>query len=152
MKLQNPDGSEWEPKKALICSDHFLGDIHREERNHPDYKPSIFPTSHVRPSTEIDLQRHERARKRSHRDAPGAGPPTRIAKTVPYEALEVPEETEVSSFYFGFICSDICDFTTFCITSSGKFMPKFQVWHVWLGYHVIATHNNVQMPILWQNF
>ena len=49
------------------------------KRNHPDYKPSIFPTSHIRPNSDVDLQRHERARKRILRDS--AGHPVRIART-----------------------------------------------------------------------
>ena len=62
--------SNWEPKRwTRICSDHFVGERHREERNHPDYQPSIFPTAHVRPNSESDLQRHERARKRMHRES-----------------------------------------------------------------------------------
>ena len=69
---KNDNGSDWEPKElSRICSDHFVGEKHREERNHPDYKPSIFPTSHIRPSSDGDLQRHERARKRILRDAAG---------------------------------------------------------------------------------
>ena len=51
--------SNWEPKKhTRICSDHFVGERHREERDHPDYQPSLFPTSHIRPSSEVDLQCH----------------------------------------------------------------------------------------------
>ena len=79
---KNDDGSDWEPKEwTRICSDHFVGEKHREETNHPDYKPSIFPTSHIRPSSDGDLKRHERARKRVLRDAPAfAPPPARVAK------------------------------------------------------------------------
>ena len=52
--------------------------VKRVERNHPDYKPSIFRTSHIRPNSDVDLQRHERARKRILRDS--AGPQARIAR------------------------------------------------------------------------
>ena len=77
----NDDGSHWEPKEwTRICSDHFVGDWHRQERSHPDYKPSIFPTSHIKPSSEVDIQRHDRARKRILRAALVPGPPARIAK------------------------------------------------------------------------
>ena len=31
--------SNWEPKRwTRICSDHFVGERHREERDHPDYR------------------------------------------------------------------------------------------------------------------
>ena len=89
--------ANWEPKRhTRICSDHFVGERHREERDHPDYKPSIFPTTHIRPKSEVDLQRHERARKRNHRDVPG-GPPAQIAKAD--EHVEI----EVSFLVFNFI-------------------------------------------------
>ena len=58
IKAVNP--SNWGLKKwTKICSDHFVGGWHREERDHPDYKTST--TSHVRPNSERDLQWHERA-------------------------------------------------------------------------------------------
>ena len=60
---------------------HFVGKWHHDDPSHPDYKPSIFPTSHIQPSSEVDVQRHERARKRALRDVPAPGPPARIAKT-----------------------------------------------------------------------
>ena len=89
---KNDDGSDWEPKEwTRICSDHFVGDWHRHERNHPDYKPSIFPTCHTKPSSEVDMQRHERARKRILRDTFALGPPARIAKRD-----EDPTDNEVS--------------------------------------------------------
>jgi hypothetical protein len=40
-----------------ICSAHFVGGKVSPTRTHPDYKPSIFPTAHVRVQTEGDLKR-----------------------------------------------------------------------------------------------
>ena len=40
----NPDGSDWIPgKTAIICSAHFLNGEKSLNRNHPSYKPTIFP-------------------------------------------------------------------------------------------------------------
>ena len=73
------NGSPWSPgSNARLCSEHFVSGKWSKDPGNPDYEPSIFPTSHVRPSSERDLQRHERARKRILRDA--SGPPARIAK------------------------------------------------------------------------
>ena len=81
VKRKNEDGSDWEPKDwSRICSDHFVGDWHRHEVNHPDYKPSIFPTAHVKPSSEGDLRRHELVRKRILCDVPDNGPPARVTR------------------------------------------------------------------------
>ena len=88
--------SNWEPKKQTkICSDHFVGGWHSQERDHPDYKPSIFPTSHVRPNSERDLQRHERARKRVRRDAPAPVPSAEIDDDEDELAREDEDQMEV---------------------------------------------------------
>ena len=52
---KNDDGSDWEPSEwSRICSDHFVGKWHHDDPSHPDYKPSIFPTSHI---LNLDLTR-----------------------------------------------------------------------------------------------
>ena len=98
---KNPDGSVWEPTKwSLVCSEHFVGGWHREERNHPDYKPTIFPTSHVRPSSESDLHRHDRAHKRMRRDVDSAGPSS-SGDTAAAEMLGDAMDIEVSMDLLG---------------------------------------------------
>ncbi len=62
---KNPDGSLWQPSKySKICCEHFTGKKWSRTRGHPDFVPSIFPTSHVRGKKESDVKRHERFMKR----------------------------------------------------------------------------------------
>ena len=65
VQRKNDDGSDWEPKEwTRICSDHFVGELHREEKNHPDYVPSIFNSGHTKPKTLRDCARFDRLMKR----------------------------------------------------------------------------------------
>ena len=65
VKRVNPDGSKWLPSEhSRICSDHFVnGEVH-PTRDHPSYKPTIFPTGHVRTPGEPEKSRFERIAKR----------------------------------------------------------------------------------------
>ena len=43
----NEDGSPWvpDPRKSVVCSDHFVGGKPATDRTDPDYAPSIFETA-----------------------------------------------------------------------------------------------------------
>ena len=52
------EGKPWIPKYySKICSEHFVSGEWSRTRGHPDYLPTLFPASHIRPSSEVDLQR-----------------------------------------------------------------------------------------------
>ena len=59
---ENPDGSEWKPSKStLICSDHFVSGTYSNDKDHPDYIPTKFPSgSNVKPAKEADVNRYQR--------------------------------------------------------------------------------------------
>jgi hypothetical protein len=57
----NPDKTTWTPNNgSLVCSKHFIGNISSKFQDHPDYTPTIFPTSHVTPKDNDDIQRFQR--------------------------------------------------------------------------------------------
>jgi hypothetical protein len=57
----NIDKTPWRPtKSSFVCSDHFVDKKYSTIENHPDYVPSIFPTSHVVPKSVSDVLRHKR--------------------------------------------------------------------------------------------
>jgi hypothetical protein len=57
----NNDKTPWMPtKSSFVCSDHFVDKKYSTIENHPDYVPSIFPTSHVVPKSVSDVLRHKR--------------------------------------------------------------------------------------------
>ena len=43
----NEDGSPWvpDPRKSVVCSDHFVSGKPASDRTDPDYAPSIFETA-----------------------------------------------------------------------------------------------------------
>ena len=44
------NGSLWSPGPgARLCSEHFVSGQWSKDPDHPDYEPSIFPTSYVKP-------------------------------------------------------------------------------------------------------
>ena len=57
----NEDGSLWMPRDFdRICSDHFISGQYSTDRLSPDYRPTIFPTKHVKPVSESAQNRYER--------------------------------------------------------------------------------------------
>jgi hypothetical protein len=61
VKRINPDRTTWNPKDwSLVCSKHFIGGVSSKFQDHPDYTPTIFPTSHVAPKDDEDIQRFQR--------------------------------------------------------------------------------------------
>ena len=57
-------GNPWTPiPYSVICSRHFFNGKVSHEKNHPGYIPSIFPTDHVPPKTDVDERRFVRARR-----------------------------------------------------------------------------------------
>jgi hypothetical protein len=62
----NEDGTNWIPKVyTRVCSLHFVTGKPSPTQNHPDYSPSIFPTSHKTKRSQLDCKRLERLLKRS---------------------------------------------------------------------------------------
>ncbi|CAB4066923.1 unnamed protein product [Lepeophtheirus salmonis] len=65
IKRVNEDGTMWKPRYwSRICSKHFITGKYNPTRGHPDYFPTLFPTSHVHPRTFSDIERHGRFFKR----------------------------------------------------------------------------------------
>ncbi len=81
LKRVNPDGTPWQPtESSRVCSDHFISGNHSPTRTDPDYKPTKFPTAHIREKSNSDIERFERARARS------------LSQTVRALTLEQPAE------------------------------------------------------------
>ena len=59
----------WSPSNnSRVCSKHFRTGRPSKDSSHPDYKPNIFPTSHVKASSEADVLRYDRAKCRAERN------------------------------------------------------------------------------------
>ena len=66
VKRIKEDGTLWQPTSASrICSSHFSEGLRSQDPHSPSYAPSIFPTGHVKPKGDEDVQRYRRAQKRS---------------------------------------------------------------------------------------
>ena len=63
---ENPDGSEWKPSKStLICSEHFVSGTYSNDKDHPDFVPTKFPSGsgNAKPAKEADVNRYQRVNK-----------------------------------------------------------------------------------------
>lgn len=59
----NSDGTEWQPKRDLICGKHFVGGKPSSDVLDPDYIPTLhMPNSRKRSYTVMDKERHKRVR------------------------------------------------------------------------------------------
>ena len=57
----NEDGTLWMPRHFdRICSAHFITGKFSTDRRSPDYRPTIFPTNHIKPVPESAQKRYER--------------------------------------------------------------------------------------------
>jgi THAP domain len=66
VKRLKEDGTLWQPSSASrICSSHFSEGLRSQDPRSPSYAPSIFPTGHVKPKGNEEVQRYKRAQKRS---------------------------------------------------------------------------------------
>ena len=80
--------SLWMPyETAVVCSRHFVLGKPSPTRTHPDYIPSIFPTSHRVEATDASIQRHLRAKRRRDYEVE--------AEAKPVQALMVDESVQV---------------------------------------------------------
>ena len=83
IKRQSAHGDLWQPyNAAVVCSKHFLGGQPNPTRTHPDYAPSIFPTSHRRQGTTSSLDRHNRQMKRREEKSDVGNQQGNVAKLV----------------------------------------------------------------------
>ena len=65
--IKQQNGANWSPTKdTRICSSHFLGGEFSSDANHPDYLPTIFANSSIKPAKESDVSRFNRRISRDH--------------------------------------------------------------------------------------
>lgn len=68
VRRQNDDGTEWLPSKnSKICSKHFVGNAKANEKKHPAYNPSIFPSPYRKRESRCSNDRYERRNEREKR-------------------------------------------------------------------------------------
>ncbi|XP_049889213.1 THAP domain-containing protein 7-like [Epinephelus moara] len=97
IRREDKFGRLWDPttKPVYVCSQHFISGLKNEEKDHPDYIPSLFRARKTQ-SAAAELQRLERRRERERHqavlsDVPTAPVPETTPPDAPVPATTAPE-------------------------------------------------------------